>query len=133
MEAAARDYYKLKLDAEAEANRRERVGEVDMQHLEDDDELEQLHKERIMQMKAEAEKRQEMSRKGHGEYNEVEESEFLTEVTSSDLVVCHFFHAEFERCRIVDKHLKFLAPKYFETKFIKIHAPDAPFFVTKLK
>ena len=35
--------------------------------------------------------------------------------------------------RIVDKHLGPLAKKYFGTKFVRIHAPDAPFFVTKLK
>jgi hypothetical protein len=35
--------------------------------------------------------------------------------------------------RILDKHLAVLAPQYFETKFVKIHAPDAPFFCLKLK
>jgi len=35
--------------------------------------------------------------------------------------------------RILDKHLAVLAPRYFETKFMKIHAPDAPFFCHKLK
>ena len=44
----------------------------------------------------------------------------------------HFYHQEFERCRIVDKHMQILARKYFDTKFIKCHAPDLPFFVTKL-
>ena len=30
-------------------------------------------------------------------------------------------------------HLAVMAKKYFETKFVKISAPDAPFFVTKLQ
>ncbi|KAA0055463.1 thioredoxin domain-containing protein PLP3B-like [Cucumis melo var. makuwa] len=34
--------------------------------------------------------------------------------------------------RIVDKHLKTLAPKHLDTKFIKLDAENAPFFVTKL-
>jgi len=63
----------------------------------------------------------------------VEEKEFLPEVTTTERVEAHFNHQEFERCRIMDKHLNVLAKKYFDTKFIKISAPDAPFFVTKLQ
>ena len=44
----------------------------------------------------------------------------------------HFFHRDFERCRILDKHLALAARKFFRTRFVKIHAPDAPFFVAKL-
>ncbi len=33
---------------------------------------------------------------------EINEEEFLKEVTSSELVVCHFFHKDFERCKIMD-------------------------------
>lgn len=32
----------------------------------------------------------------------------------------------------MDKHLKLLTPKYFDTKFICIDAENCPFFVTKL-
>lgn len=81
---------------------------------------------------AEAEKRAQMATKGHGQYQEVSEAEFLPAVTGSSHCVCHFYHHEFERCRIVDKHLALVARKFFRTRFIKIHAPDAPFFVAKL-
>jgi len=74
-----------------------------------------------------------MERKGHGELSEVAEKEFLPEVTTTATVVAHFYHQEFERCRIMDKHLSLLAKKYFDTKFIKVSAPDAPFFVSKLQ
>ncbi len=80
----------------------------------------------------EAEKRAAMATKGHGEYQEVSEGEFLPAVTGSSHVVVHFYHNEFERCRILDKHLTAVAKKYFRTRFVKVHAPDAPFFVTKL-
>lgn len=70
--------------------------------------------------------------KGHGQYREIEEGDFLKEVTGSDRVICHFFHPEFRRCQIVDKHLTILAAKYLQTKFIKIDVLKAPFFVTKL-
>ena len=49
------------------------------------------------------------------------------------MVVCHFYHKEFERCKIVDKHMKLLAPKYFGTRFLGLNAPECAFFVAKLK
>jgi hypothetical protein len=47
-----------------------------------------------------------MREKGHGSYEEIrEEKEFLQLTTKTKRVVCHFFHEDFTRCRIVDKHL----------------------------
>lgn len=57
----------------------------------------------------------------------------MKEVTESDLVICHFFHPEFRRCEIVDKHLTLIAPKYLKTKFIKLNVLLATFFVAKLQ
>jgi len=34
---------------------------------------------------------------------EIAEDEFLPEVTKSKYVVCHFYHREFLRCKIMDK------------------------------
>jgi hypothetical protein len=34
--------------------------------------------------------------------SEIVEEEFLKEVTGSELVVCHFYHNDFERCKIMD-------------------------------
>lgn len=49
---------------------------------------------------------------------------FLVQIaTEEENLVCHFFHGDFERCRILDKHLRVLAPKYFGTRFIKLSAP----------
>ena len=36
-----------------------------------------------------------------GQYEEVQEGDFLEAVTKTERVVCHFFHREFERCRFV--------------------------------
>ncbi|MCO5569585.1 hypothetical protein L7F22_023300 [Adiantum nelumboides] len=106
--------------------------EVDLDDLMNDPELESLHAERIAALKQETEKRQALEKKGHGDYQDVGEADFLAEVTGSDKVVCHFYHHEFVRCKIIDKHLKVLAPKYFDTKFIRVDAENAPFFVAKL-
>jgi hypothetical protein len=102
-----------------------------------------------MQQK-EAEKREVLKRQGHGECREITEGDFLGEITGSEKVICHFYHREFYRCkyvitsffpfthilfsfdtyekslgifaRIMDKHLKALAPVYVGTKFIKLDA-----------
>lgn len=51
------------------------------------------------------------------------EADFLEAVTQTQQVVVHFFHREFTRCKIVDKHLQELTRKFFKTRFIKISAP----------
>lgn len=119
------------MDAEASAAERNQ-SYIDMDDLLDDPDLQKIHEERIAQLKEEAEKRALMKTKGHGTYEQIEEGKFLEVVTKTEIVVVHFFHKEFERCKIVDKHLKILAEKYFDTKFVKISAPDSPFFVEKL-
>lgn len=131
MAAAARDLQKEMVTQEKGAPSSAN-NEVDLDELMDDPELEKLHAERIASLKKEAEKRQALKRQGHGEYREVSEGDFLGEVTGSELVICHFYHREFYRCKIMDKHLKMLAPKYVDTKFIKLDAENAPFFVAKL-
>ncbi|KAL6654927.1 hypothetical protein ACP70R_008392 [Stipagrostis hirtigluma subsp. patula] len=116
--AAARDYQKEILANEKAQATPASHDEVDLDELLDDPELEKLHAERIAALKKEAEKREVLKTKGHGEYREITEGDFLGEVTGSE--------------KIMDKHLKALAPVYVGTKFIKLDAENAPFFVTKL-
>lgn len=132
MAAAARDYQKEVLAQGKQQTSTSANEEVDLDELMDDPELEKLHADRIAALKKEAEKREALTRRGHGEYREVTEGEFLGEVTGSEKVICHFYHKEFYRCKIVDKHLKSLVPRHVDTKFIKLDAENAPFFVTKL-
>ncbi|KAK1300534.1 hypothetical protein QJS10_CPB13g00184 [Acorus calamus] len=130
MAAAARDYQKELLSQQkVQTSTNE---EVNLDELMDDPELEKLHADRIASLKREAEKRQALKRQGHGEYREISEGDFLGEVTGSERVICHFYHREFYRCKIIDKHLKALAPIHVNTKFIKLDSENAPFFVTKL-
>ncbi|CAM8949838.1 unnamed protein product [Rhodiola kirilowii] len=132
MAAAARDYQKEVLSQGKAQEASSSNEEVDLDELMDDPELEKLHADRIAALKKEAEKRQALQRKGHGEYREITEGDFLSEVTGSELVICHFYHREFYRCKIMDKHLKALASKHVDTKFVRLDAENAPFFVTKL-
>ena len=47
-------------------------------------------------------------------------------------MVCHFYHKDFERCKIVDMHLRNIAKQHTEAKFIYLDAEKTPFFVQKL-
>ncbi|KAI3461938.1 hypothetical protein Pfo_018601 [Paulownia fortunei] len=116
MAAAARDYQKELLAKEKAQASSSFNQEVDLDKLMDDPELEKLHADRIAALKREAEKRQELKMQG--------------QVTGSDKVICHFYHREFYR--IMDKHLKSLAPRHVNTKFTKLDAENAPFFINKL-
>jgi thiol-disulfide isomerase/thioredoxin len=117
----------LQKDAEsaqsALAGQADQAATYDMADLVDDPELQKLHADRMAQLQQERERRAEMQQKGHGTYTEIEEGDFLEVVTKSHLVIVHFFHREFERCKIMDKHLGELARKYFKTRFTKMHAP----------
>jgi hypothetical protein len=97
--------------------------------------------ERIMQK--ELEKRKEKAHefmeqeekkvfKKYGDYRDIVETEFLDTLLKHDQVVCHFYHSEFERCKIIDKHLRIIAQEHTETLFVRINAEKTPFFTTKL-
>ena len=51
--------------------------QVDIDDLLDDPELERLHAERLYALQKEAERRMVLQQKGHGEYQELEEGQFL--------------------------------------------------------
>ncbi len=82
-----------------------------------------------------------------------DEKELFDITTSQPRVVCHFFHPDFRRCAIIQKHLEQLAGSmlalahshtrtrahthtfagaHFTTKFVKVEAEKAPFLTTKL-
>ena len=105
------------------------------QEEEDDDadyELRQIREQRLRQLQQSQRERVENIGKGHGQYREVGQDDFLAEVTGSTYVVCHFYHRDFPRCEIMNHHLAILAQRHIETKFIKINAEKAPFFVDKV-
>lgn len=93
-----------------------------------DAELEKIRAARLKQMK----KIQEQKKFGFGDYREIIEPEFLKQVTSYKKVVCHFYHDEFQSCKIMDKHLKRICALYPSVKFIKLNAVKAPFMTAKL-
>lgn len=120
--------------AEKKEGEEEEEEDSDFDDLDEDGEaLAAWRASRMAELKKETGRTQEFLGMGHGSYREIVQDDFLKEVTKSKYVVCHFFHHEFERCKIIDKHLQALAPKHLATKFVKINASKAPFFVGKLQ
>jgi len=74
-----------------------------------------------------------MKENHHGTYEVVSERAFLEASTKSKYCVAHFFHNDFRRCQIMDKHLTTLAKKHFRTRFVKVDVEQAHFLVEKLK
>lgn len=73
--------------------------QVNIDDLLDDPELERLHAERLYALQKEAERRLVLQQKGHGEYQEVEEGQFLqanrfVPHLPSQQLSCYTFSAE---------------------------------------
>ena len=133
-----------KTKAYMEEQEKKEKEEAQKQQGEGLDDLEELdsEEERIMQQELEKRrktaesKREELSKKikneKYGNYTEIIETEFLDTLLKAERAVCHFYHKDFERCKIIDKHLQIIAQNHRETLFVKINAEKTPFFTAKL-
>ncbi|KAI9832520.1 MAG: hypothetical protein M1819_004309 [Sarea resinae] len=96
--------------------------------------LDAFREQRMQQLSSELSRARAMRNQSHGIYSEIKEEKALMEITTeTKLCVVHFFKPDFNRCRIMDGHLEELAPKHFDTRFLRINVDNAPFLVTKLK
>mmetsp|Transcript_11269 Transcript_11269/g.12761 ORF Transcript_11269/g.12761 Transcript_11269/m.12761 type:complete len:330 (-) Transcript_11269:53-1042(-) len=105
----------------------------DCEFDDDDQILEAIRHKRLNELRKAQMKEVENKAKGHGEVRTIAQDEFLSECRSGDYVAVHFFHKEFERCKIMDHHLKKIANQHLSCKFVRIDAEKTPFFVVKLK
>lgn len=101
----------------------------------EDDELERLRAARRKKMMEVQKKKQENLAKGHGDYAEIQEEDFLKTVTSSYRCIVVFYHQNFERSKIMDMHFRKIvqSKKMLGTRFVRLDSEKAPFFVAKLK
>lgn len=58
-------------------------------------------------LKKEHKERLENLAKGHGSYREIVQDEFLKQVTTSEHVIVHFYHNDFEKCKVIDMVLMY--------------------------
>ncbi|XP_066901069.1 thioredoxin domain-containing protein 9 [Halyomorpha halys] len=98
----------------------------------DGNSLEKLREKRLKEMKHEAQLRTDWLAKGHGEYTEIDEKDFFAACKKSTEIVIHFYKRDAPRCQIFDHHLKLIASKHLEARFLKINAENAPFLAGKL-
>jgi hypothetical protein len=96
---------------------------------EDESILRQMAEARMAEIRAAREEDQKNKILGHGDYREITEQEFLPTVTKTQYCVVHFFHNDFERCKIVDMHLQRICKEHLETRFVRLNADKAPFFI----
>mmetsp|Transcript_21266 Transcript_21266/g.35622 ORF Transcript_21266/g.35622 Transcript_21266/m.35622 type:complete len:293 (+) Transcript_21266:98-976(+) len=106
--------------------------DLDEEDADEDPELRKIRELRLKQMKNLHNQKLENIGKGHGQFREITQDEFIAEVTSSLTVICMFYHRDFPRCDIMEHHLQKLAKRHIESKFVKIDGNKAPFFVQKL-
>ncbi|KAF9977886.1 hypothetical protein BGZ73_004482 [Actinomortierella ambigua] len=105
------------------------------EELENDDfGMGSLREQRMEELREEIERRKMMVENDHGQYKEMTvEKELMETTTKTKCCVIHFYHSDFRRCMIVDRHLETLAKKHYKTKFMKIKVENAPFLVEKLQ
>jgi chromatin remodeling complex protein RSC6 len=136
-ERKARKLAKAKKAAESGKPQQKAEGENDEEgddgsDEDEDNDLRRIRAQRLKQIRNAQNEKLENMGKGHGQYREITQDEFLNEMVSSRKVVCHFYHAEFTRCAVIDHHIQKLVQRHVETKFVKINAEKAPFFVSKV-
>lgn len=61
-----------------------------------------------------------------------DEKEFFQITKKSKDIVCHFYKIDSPRCKIVDLHLKRLAPQHLECRFVKLDVERCPFLTERL-
>ena len=64
----------------------------------DDAELQAIRARRLKELQQEQKDHQALTVKGHGQYRETVQDEFLPEVTQSKYVICHFYHRFVSLC-----------------------------------
>ncbi|KAL7418275.1 hypothetical protein Q5752_006731 [Cryptotrichosporon argae] len=60
-----------------------------------------------------------------------DEKRLVERMSNEKWCLIHFYHPDFPRCRIMDKHLDVLAPKHPHTLFLRASVADTPFLITK--
>merc|ERR1719235_2706308 len=98
-----------------------------------EDDIEEVRRKRLEQMKATHRKRQQKLADGHGSYELIDEKDFFDVAKKSEFIVVHFFRPSTWRCEILDKHLKQLAVKHWGTRFVKLDAEKSRYLAERLR
>lgn len=106
------------------------VDSDDDDELLNDPDLDQMRMQRLNELKYQA------SLPRFGDLRHIREDEFLSVCNATDphiYTVLHFWHREFDKCKVMQHHLKEIAEQHPRLQVVWIDAEKAPFFVTKLQ
>ncbi|KAF9534202.1 thioredoxin-like protein [Crepidotus variabilis] len=99
----------------------------------ENDSNEQIREQGMRLLKEEMDRMKNMKENQHGKYTEViDEKEVIRASAREPRCVIHFYHSNFQRCEIMDRHLQRLAPKYYNTRFMRVFVENVPWLVEKL-
>eukprot|EP01084_Bolivina_argentea_P050031 91986_1 len=99
----------------------------------DDKELSKIHAKRKEQLKKEWRRKQYQMSQGGGQYREMNERDMLKLASKGGNIVIHFYASGIDLGKIVDQHLRKIAPKHVECCFVTLDARKSPFLVNKWK
>lgn len=100
----------------------------------DDEDIASIRSKRMKQLREMEKRKQDWTSKGHGCYQTVAEvAQFFNFVKGSERVVCHFRRGATERCNVVDRHLRDIASKHYETLFIAVDVERHPSLAEKFR
>lgn len=92
-----------------------------------------LREKRMEELKSQIAQVRDMRENEHGRVTEItDEKEVVKTSANESRCVIHFYHRDFRRCAIMDKHLELLAPRHFRTRFVRVFVENVPWLVEKL-
>mmetsp|Transcript_28207 Transcript_28207/g.46397 ORF Transcript_28207/g.46397 Transcript_28207/m.46397 type:complete len:275 (-) Transcript_28207:129-953(-) len=111
------------------------LDELEKEVLGDDDdkELAKLQERRKQQLKREWKQKQQEMAQGAGRYEEMDERDMLKLASKGGNIIAHFYASGIDLGKIVDEHMKKLAPRHTEARFVMLDARKSPFLVNKWK
>ncbi|PFH52828.1 hypothetical protein AMATHDRAFT_139401, partial [Amanita thiersii Skay4041] len=99
----------------------------------ENDENPTFREQGIDALKKELESLRGMRQNLHGSYTEITDEKEVIRVSAREpRCVVHFYHGNFRRCEIMDKHLAKLASQYFQTRFFRVFVENVPWLVERL-
>jgi len=101
--------------------------------LDNDAELAKLHAKRKADLKSAWKKKQVEMSLGAGRYEEMNERDLLKMASKGGNIVVHFYASGIDLGKIIDEHLRRIAPKHTEARFVTLDARKSPFLVAKWK
>ncbi|KAH8118311.1 thioredoxin-like protein [Phellopilus nigrolimitatus] len=101
--------------------------------LDDELDLGALREQRLEELQREMNQVKDMREQDHGRLAEITDEKEAIRITANEKrCIIHFYHRDFKRCEIMNKHLEVLASKYFATRFLRVFVESVPWLVEKL-